>query len=61
MKDILEFIRGIVRPFVICSGWSVWLVMILSNMPVPDILQVLVSAVTIEYVGERGVRHLIGK
>jgi uncharacterized membrane protein YfcA len=58
MKEWIEFIKAIVRPFIIFWGFSVYGVCILSDVEVPALLVGLVSAVIVEYFGERAVKRL---
>lgn len=57
MKDWGEFIRSIVRPFIIIWGFIVYGVCVMSEVEVPALLAGLISAVIIEYFGERAVRR----
>jgi hypothetical protein len=58
MKDLTEFFRSVARPFVVIWGFFVYGVCILTGVAVPDLLVGLVSAVIIEYFGERAVMRL---
>ncbi len=58
MKEWIEFIKAIVRPFIIVWGFSVYGVCIMSGIEVPTLLVGLVSAVIVEYFGERAVKRL---
>ncbi len=58
MKEWIEFIKAIIRPFIIVWGFSVYGVCILSGIEVPTLLMGLVSVVIIEYFGERAVKRL---
>lgn len=57
MKEWIEFIKAIVRPFIIFWGFLVYGVCILSEIEVPVLLMGLVSAVIAEYFGERAVKR----
>ena len=57
MKDWLEFIRSIVRPFIIIWGFIVYGICVMSGIEVPALLAGLVSAVIIEYFGERAINR----
>ena len=58
MKDWIELIKAIVRPFIIVWGFSVYGVCILSELETPTLLVGLVTAVIAEYFGERAVKRL---
>ena len=53
MKDWSEFIKSLVRPFIIFWGFMVYGVCVMTEVEVPTLLAGLVSAVIIEYFGER--------
>jgi hypothetical protein len=57
MKEWIEFIKAIIRPFIIVWGFSVYGVCIMSGIEVPALLVGLVSAVIVEYFGERAVKR----
>ena len=61
MNDWLDFIKGIIRPFIIVWGFIVYGVCIIKVIEVPDILTGLVMAVTIEYFSERAILRLKGQ
>jgi hypothetical protein len=61
MKDWIDFIRSIVRPFIIIWGFIVYGVCIMTGVEVPALLAGLVSAVIIEYFGERAVKRFTEK
>ncbi|MBA7571173.1 MAG: hypothetical protein GH159_02295 [Dehalococcoidia bacterium] len=58
MKDWIELIKAVIRPFVIVWGFSVYGVCILSGLEAPMLLVGLVTAVIVEYFGERAVKRL---
>ena len=58
MKDWIELIKAAIRPFIIVWGFSVYGVCILSEMEAPTLLVGLVTAVTVEYFGERALKRL---
>jgi hypothetical protein len=58
MKDWIELIKAVIRPFIIVWGFSVYGVCILSEMEAPTLLVGLVTAVIVEYFGERAVKRL---
>ena len=55
MKDWAEFIKSIVRPFIIIWGFMVYGICVMTEVEVPTLLVGLVSAVIIEYFGERAI------
>lgn len=57
MKDVTEFFRAIVRPYIICSSWTVILLMWLQEMDIPDLLLGAASVIVAEYFGERAVKR----
>jgi hypothetical protein len=57
MEEWIEFIKAIIRPFIIVWGFMVYGVCILSGVEVPALLVGLVSAVIVEYFGERAVKR----
>jgi uncharacterized protein (DUF2062 family) len=57
MKDWSEFIRSIIRPFIIIWGFIVYGICVMSGIEVPALLAGLVSAVIIEYFGERAINR----
>jgi hypothetical protein len=58
MKDWIELIKAVTRPFIIVWGFSVYGVCILSGLDAPTLLVGLVTAVIVEYFGERAVKRL---
>jgi len=58
MKEWIEFIKAIIRPFIIVWGFTVYGVCVMSEIEVPALLVGLVSAVIIEYFGERALKRL---
>jgi len=57
MQDWLEFIKGIVRPFIIIWGFIIYGICIMSGAEVPGLLTYLLSAIVIEYFGERAIKR----
>ncbi len=55
MKDWTEFIKSLIRPFIIIWGFIVYGVCIITEVEVPALLAGLVSVVIIEYFGERAI------
>ena len=55
MKDWAQFIKSLIRPFIIIWGFIVYGICVLTGVEVPELLAVLVTAVIIEYFGERAI------
>ncbi len=55
MKEWTEFIKSIIRPFIIIWGFTVYGICVLTGVEVPELLAALVAAVIIEYFGERAI------
>jgi hypothetical protein len=58
MNDWIEFIKAVIRPFIIIWGFIVYGVCVMTGVEVPVLLAGLVSAVIIEYFGERAILRL---
>ena len=58
MEGWSQFIRSLIRPFIIVWGCLIYGFCILKGIDVPDPLAILISAVVIEYFGERAVLRL---
>lgn len=61
MKNWTEFIKSLVRPFIIIWGFIVYGICIMTGVEVPDLLAFLISAVIVEYFGERAILRFKGK
>ena len=61
MKDWTEFIKSLIRPFIIIWGFIVYGVCIMTEIEVPALLAGLVSVAIIEYFGERAILRFKGK
>ncbi|MCK4369368.1 MAG: hypothetical protein KAV68_06920 [Dehalococcoidales bacterium] len=57
MKEWIEFIKATIRPFIIVWGFLVYGVCVMSGVEVPVLLVGLVSAVIVEYFGERAIKR----
>jgi len=55
MEEWTQFIKSIIRPFIIIWGFTVYGVCVLIEVEVPELLAALVVAVVIEYFGERAI------
>ena len=55
MEEWVQFIKSIIRPFIIVWGFTIYGVCVLMEIEVPDLLAALVAAVIIEYFGERAI------
>lgn len=53
MQAVTEFIKSLVRPFIIVWGLVVYSVCIMRGIAVPDMVTFLLAAIVIEYFGER--------
>jgi len=53
-----EAVKVLVRPFIIVWGFLVYGVCIMAEIEVPILLAGLVSAVIVEYFGERAIKRL---
>ena len=57
MNNLAEFVKAMVRPYIICSAWTVILIMWLQEMNLPDLLLGAGSAIIAEYIVERAVKR----
>ncbi len=57
MKDYSEFIKSLVRPFIIIWGFVVYGICVMTQVEVPYFLSGLVIAVIVEYFGERAIQR----
>ena len=57
MKEWVEFIKAVIRPFIIIWGFMVYGICIMTEVEVPTLLAGLVSVVVIEYFSERAVKR----
>lgn len=57
MSDWTEFIKSVVRPFIIIWGFMVYGICIMTEVEVPDLLAFLISAIVLEYFGERAIKR----
>ena len=57
MKDWIEFIKSLIRPFIIIWGFIVYSLCVINEVEVPYLLSGLVAAVIIEYFGERAIKR----
>lgn len=58
MPDWTDFIKSMVRPFIVVWGFVIYGLCVLKGVEVPYLLSGLVSAVVIEYFGERVIKRL---
>ena len=54
-EEYSQLIKSMVRPFIIVWGFIVYGVCIMTGVEVPDLLAFLISAVIVEYFGERAI------
>ena len=52
-----DLVRSLVRPFIIIWGFVVYGICILTATEIPQLLTYLITAVIIEYFGERAVKR----
>ncbi len=57
MKDYSEFIKSLIRPFIIIWGFVVYGICVMTQVEVPYFLSGLVLAVIVEYFGERAIQR----
>jgi hypothetical protein len=57
MEDWTQFIKSLIRPFIIVWGFMVYGICIMSGVEVPTLLAGLISVVIIEYFGERAIKR----
>lgn len=55
MREWAQFIKSMVRPFIVVWGFTIYGVCVLTGTEIPQLLAALVTAVVIEYFGERAV------
>jgi len=55
MQEWIEFIKSLIRPFIVCWGFIVYSLCIINRLPIPEILSWLVAMSIIEYFGERAI------
>ena len=58
MKEWADFIKSIIRPFIIVWGFLVYGVCVMTGVEIPQLLAGLVTAVIIEYFSERALKRL---
>ena len=57
MKNWIELIKAIPRPFIIVTGWLFFLLATATDIEIPELLKFIISAVTVEYFGERAIKR----
>ena len=57
MQDRIEFVKSLVRPFIIIWGFIVYGISVMTGAEIPQPLTWLVTAVIIEYFGERAMKR----
>ena len=55
MQDRIEFIKSLIRPFIIVWGLVIYGICVTRGIEVPSLLSALVAAAIIEYFGERAI------
>ena len=58
MKEWADFIKSIIRPFIIVWGFLVYGICVMTGVEIPRLLAGLITAVIIEYFGERAMKRL---
>ena len=58
MTSWIDFIKAIIRPFIIIWGFIVYGVCVMKGVEVPALLAGLISVVIVEYSGERAILRL---
>jgi len=58
MNKTTDFIKTLIRPFIIVWGFLVFGIVVLTGGEPPLLLAGLVSAVILEYFGERAIKRL---
>jgi multisubunit Na+/H+ antiporter MnhE subunit len=58
MKEWADFIKSIIRPFIIVWGFLVYGICVMTEVEIPQLLAGLITAVIIEYFGERAMKRL---
>ena len=58
MQDRAEFIKSLVRPFIIIWGFIIYGICLMKGVEVPSLLSTLVAAVIIEHFGERAILRI---
>ena len=57
MQNLTQFIKSVIRPFIIIWGFMVYGICIMTEVEVPPLLAGLVSIVVVEYFGERAIKR----
>jgi len=57
MKDWSEFIKSIIRPFIIIWGLVIYGICLLIGVEIPSLLAGLITAITVEYFSERAIKR----
>lgn len=58
MENWIQLVKSLIRPFLILWGAVIYGVCILKGIEVPAPLSILISAIIIEYFGERAILRL---
>jgi hypothetical protein len=58
LNDWIELIKSSVRPFIIIWGFMIYGICVMTGVEVPQLLAGLVTAVVLEYFGERAYQRL---
>jgi hypothetical protein len=55
LQERIEYIKALIRPFIIVWGFIVYGVCIITGVEVPALLAGLIAVVIVEYFGERAI------
>jgi len=58
MNELLQFIKGLIRPVIIIWGLGVYTACLFSDVAMPQLIMALVGAVAGEYAIERAVKRI---
>jgi len=61
MQEWTDFVKSIIRPFIIVWGFSVYGVCVMTGVEIPQLLSWLITAVIIEYFSERAFKRFTEK
>lgn len=53
MNNWVELVKALVRPFLIVWGWVIWGICIALGEEIPVLFTGTLTAITLEYIGER--------
>lgn len=56
-ENTIQFIKALLRPFIIVWGFLIYGICVINEIEVPIMLVGLVTAVIVEYFGERAIKR----